>query len=122
MELSSLGLRSICVDLGWFRTCLADPNYRVKHASDVEDYKALADAIEARLQGSNVILLNLTSRISNQQSYTLQLTMGLSLEIQLRARESWWTSSAERVQPRTNLSPRSWSSERIVMILSKLTC
>ncbi|PPQ72176.1 LOW QUALITY PROTEIN: hypothetical protein CVT26_006895 [Gymnopilus dilepis] len=59
IEVASLGLRTICVDLGWFRTCLSDPNYRVRTASTVDDYRSVVDGMEATLQGSVMLSLNL---------------------------------------------------------------
>lgn len=50
-EISPLGLRSVCVDFGYFRTSFLESDQRAPKVSRIPDYKETSDAVEAALQG-----------------------------------------------------------------------
>ena len=47
-EIRPLGLRSICVDLGYFRTSFLDPNNRAPYTNRIADYKAITVPADER--------------------------------------------------------------------------
>ncbi|KAF9560041.1 short chain dehydrogenase [Agrocybe pediades] len=49
-EISPLGLRSICIDFGYFRTPMLQPGRRQERVERIVDYKEIVDAQEERLQ------------------------------------------------------------------------
>ncbi|PPQ72175.1 hypothetical protein CVT26_006894 [Gymnopilus dilepis] len=53
-EISSLGLRSIVVDFGYFRTAVLNPNRRVtKNQTGIEDYKPIVEKMEGLVNGAD---------------------------------------------------------------------
>lgn len=50
-EISPLGLRSTCIDLGYFRTSLLGDGQRVPYKPRIDDYKPITEKAEASLQG-----------------------------------------------------------------------
>jgi len=50
-EISPLGLRSVCVDFGYFRTSFLEAEQRAPKVSRIPDYKETSDKVEAALQG-----------------------------------------------------------------------
>lgn len=50
-EISPLGLRSVCVDFGYFRTSFLESDQRAPKVSRIPDYKETSEAVEAALQG-----------------------------------------------------------------------
>jgi len=52
-EISPLGLRSICIDLGYFRTSFLEGSQRVPYEPRIDDYKPVTEKAEAHLQASN---------------------------------------------------------------------
>ncbi|TFK20040.1 short chain dehydrogenase [Coprinopsis marcescibilis] len=52
-EIAPLGLRSICVDFGYFRTNFLGEGQRAPPVSRIPDYQALAEASESALQAYN---------------------------------------------------------------------
>jgi len=51
-EISSLGLRSTCIDFGYFRTNFLQSDHRAPAVSRIPDYQIVSDAVEKGLQGS----------------------------------------------------------------------
>ena len=52
-EISSLGLRSIVVDFGYFRTAVLNPDRRVtKNQTGIEDYKPIVEKMEGLVNGT----------------------------------------------------------------------
>ncbi|PBK86430.1 NAD(P)-binding protein [Armillaria gallica] len=52
-EVSPLGLRSICLDFGYFRTAFLSPDHRKPYVAKIDDYKEITEKIESVLQASN---------------------------------------------------------------------
>ncbi|KAK7459578.1 hypothetical protein VKT23_009560 [Stygiomarasmius scandens] len=52
-EISPLGLRSICIDFGYFRTSFLDAEHRMPHVGKIEDYKDITEGYERALQAYN---------------------------------------------------------------------
>jgi NAD(P)-dependent dehydrogenase (short-subunit alcohol dehydrogenase family) len=52
MEISPLGLRSICIEPGYFRTELLSPDNRPADVSSIPDYKALSNQINRSFDGT----------------------------------------------------------------------
>lgn len=52
-EISPLGLRSVCIDFGYFRTSFLESDQRAPKVSRIPDYKETSDAAEAALQAYN---------------------------------------------------------------------
>ncbi|KAJ3523754.1 hypothetical protein NMY22_g11298 [Coprinellus aureogranulatus] len=52
-EITPLGLRSICVDLGYFRTAFLKDGQRGAPISRIPDYQPLTDAVEKKFQAYN---------------------------------------------------------------------
>lgn len=52
-EISPLGLRSVCVDFGYFRTSFLESDQRAPKVSRIPDYKETSEAVEAALQAYN---------------------------------------------------------------------
>ncbi|KAJ2921724.1 hypothetical protein H1R20_g15370, partial [Candolleomyces eurysporus] len=52
-EISPLGLRSVCIDLGYFRTSFLGGTQRGPPVSRIPDYQPLTEAAEARFQAYN---------------------------------------------------------------------
>ncbi|KAG6838646.1 hypothetical protein H0H87_002618, partial [Tephrocybe sp. NHM501043] len=50
-EISSLGLRSLCADFGYFRTAFLTSDHRAPQLSRIADYKPVTDASNAALEG-----------------------------------------------------------------------
>ncbi|KAK7459571.1 hypothetical protein VKT23_009553 [Stygiomarasmius scandens] len=49
-EISPIGLRSTCVDFGFFRTPVLDPGRRTPYVGRISDYKEITDKYESALQ------------------------------------------------------------------------
>ncbi|KAK7021903.1 hypothetical protein VNI00_017192 [Paramarasmius palmivorus] len=49
-EIAPLGLRSTCIDLGYFRTALLDPTHRKPYNPRIADYNEVTGEFEAMLQ------------------------------------------------------------------------
>ena len=47
-EIRPLGLRSICIDLGYFRTSFLDPNNRAPYTNRIADYKPITIPADER--------------------------------------------------------------------------
>ncbi|KAK0194701.1 hypothetical protein F5146DRAFT_954070 [Armillaria mellea] len=52
-EVSPLGLRSICLDFGYFRTAFLSPDHRKPYVAKIDDYKEITEKVESGLQASN---------------------------------------------------------------------
>ncbi|KAF8075755.1 hypothetical protein FPV67DRAFT_1469077 [Lyophyllum atratum] len=52
-EISPLGLRSICVDFGYFRTAFLNADHRAPQVSRIQDYKPMTDKANAALEAYN---------------------------------------------------------------------
>ncbi|KAF9525424.1 hypothetical protein CPB83DRAFT_943586 [Crepidotus variabilis] len=52
-EISPLGLRSVCVELGYFRTALLDGDQRTPAISRISDYKELSEKAETGFGAAN---------------------------------------------------------------------
>ncbi|KAJ2931094.1 hypothetical protein H1R20_g5975, partial [Candolleomyces eurysporus] len=52
-EISPLGLRSVCLDFGYFRTAFLGDTQRGPPVSRIPDYQPLTDIVEARFQAYN---------------------------------------------------------------------
>ncbi|PPQ78486.1 hypothetical protein CVT25_011827 [Psilocybe cyanescens] len=52
-EISPLGLRSICVDFGYFRTPFLQADQRAPKVARIEDYKVIGESAEAALHAYN---------------------------------------------------------------------
>ncbi|KAJ2927828.1 hypothetical protein H1R20_g9272, partial [Candolleomyces eurysporus] len=52
-EITPLGLRSICVDFGYFRTSFLNADQRSPPVSKIADYREISQAIESSLQAYN---------------------------------------------------------------------
>ncbi|KDR71144.1 hypothetical protein GALMADRAFT_144209 [Galerina marginata CBS 339.88] len=50
-EISPLGLRSVCIDPGYFRTAFLQSDQRAPQVSRIVDYKEISERVEANLQG-----------------------------------------------------------------------
>jgi len=55
-EISPLGLRSICIDFGYFRTSFLQSEQRAPKVARIGDYKEISDKVEAALQGPSTII------------------------------------------------------------------
>ncbi|KAK0229990.1 hypothetical protein EDD85DRAFT_126925 [Armillaria nabsnona] len=53
VEVQPLGLRSICIDLGYFRTSFLTADHRKPHVARIDDYKELTGKVEAAFQAYN---------------------------------------------------------------------
>ncbi|KAK0460631.1 uncharacterized protein EV420DRAFT_1332184 [Desarmillaria tabescens] len=53
VEVAPLGLRSICIDLGYFRTSFLTADHRKPHVSRIDDYKELTNKVETAFQAYN---------------------------------------------------------------------
>ncbi|KAK7019203.1 hypothetical protein VNI00_018161 [Paramarasmius palmivorus] len=49
-EIAPLGLRSVCIDLGWFRTAMLDATHRKPHDPRIADYNEITGKFEDMLQ------------------------------------------------------------------------
>lgn len=49
-EIAPLGLRSICIDPGYFRTSFLTPDNRTPFASRIEDYRKAGEETNAMLE------------------------------------------------------------------------
>ncbi|KAJ8090415.1 hypothetical protein PM082_019013 [Marasmius tenuissimus] len=52
-EISPLGLRSICIDPGYFRTSFLSPDHRKSSVTRIPDYRELIEQSEASLKAYN---------------------------------------------------------------------
>ncbi|KAK0484438.1 hypothetical protein IW261DRAFT_1456503 [Armillaria novae-zelandiae] len=52
-EVSPLGLRSICLDFGYFRTAFLSPDHRKPYVAKIGDYREITEKVESGLQVSN---------------------------------------------------------------------
>jgi len=52
-EVSPIGLRSICVNFGYFRTAGIEPGHLATKLSTIPDYKELADSVNGSIQAYN---------------------------------------------------------------------
>ncbi|KAL0576111.1 hypothetical protein V5O48_005858 [Marasmius crinis-equi] len=52
-EIAPLGLRSICIDFGYFRTSFLTADHRRPHVARIPDYQELTEKSEAALQAYN---------------------------------------------------------------------
>ncbi|SJL13117.1 related to ketoreductases [Armillaria ostoyae] len=52
-EVSPLGLRSICLDFGYFRTAFLSPDHRKPYVTKIDDYREITEKVESGLQASN---------------------------------------------------------------------
>jgi len=50
-EICPIGLRSICIDFGYFRTSFLNAEHRMPHVGKIADYKEVTEAYERDLQG-----------------------------------------------------------------------
>ncbi|KAI3614232.1 serine 3-dehydrogenase [Moniliophthora roreri] len=50
-EIAPLGLRSICIDFGYFRTAFLNPDHRKPYIPRIQDYNEVTGEYEAALQG-----------------------------------------------------------------------
>lgn len=57
-EISPLGLRSICVDFGYFRTSFLQADQRAPKVARIADYQEVNEAVESALQGKFNFLSN----------------------------------------------------------------
>ncbi|KAK0205571.1 hypothetical protein DFS33DRAFT_1429367 [Desarmillaria ectypa] len=53
VEVAPLGLRSICIDLGYFRTSFLTADHRKPYVSRIDDYQELTGKVEAAFQAYN---------------------------------------------------------------------
>ncbi|KAK0460594.1 uncharacterized protein EV420DRAFT_1641144 [Desarmillaria tabescens] len=53
VEVAPLGLRSICIDFGYFRTAFLEPNHRKPYISKIDDYKEITEKVNSSLQVVN---------------------------------------------------------------------
>ncbi|KAK0460597.1 uncharacterized protein EV420DRAFT_1533091 [Desarmillaria tabescens] len=53
VEVSPLGLRSVCIDFGYTRTSFLTPDHRKPYVSKIEDYKEITEKVENALQAYN---------------------------------------------------------------------
>ncbi|KAK0461855.1 uncharacterized protein EV420DRAFT_1527661 [Desarmillaria tabescens] len=53
VEVSPLGLRSICIDFGYTRTSFLTADHRKPYVSKIEDYKEITEKVESALQAYN---------------------------------------------------------------------
>ncbi|KAF9035048.1 NAD(P)-binding protein [Hymenopellis radicata] len=53
IEVAPIGLRSICIDFGYFRTSFLTPDHRTPYEPKIEDYRPVTEAVEAALQAYN---------------------------------------------------------------------
>ncbi|THU86770.1 NAD(P)-binding protein [Dendrothele bispora CBS 962.96] len=52
-EISPIGLRSICIDFGYFRTAFLNSEHRMPHLGKISDYKEVTEEYERALQEYN---------------------------------------------------------------------
>ncbi|ESK94777.1 serine 3-dehydrogenase [Moniliophthora roreri MCA 2997] len=52
-EIAPLGLRSICIDFGYFRTAFLNPDHRKPYIPRIQDYNEVTGEYEAALQAYN---------------------------------------------------------------------
>ncbi|EEB94741.1 hypothetical protein MPER_06398 [Moniliophthora perniciosa FA553] len=52
-EIAPLGLRSICIDFGYFRTAFLNPDHRKPYTPRIQDYNGVTGEYEAALQAYN---------------------------------------------------------------------
>ncbi|KAF8647535.1 hypothetical protein AX16_006642 [Volvariella volvacea WC 439] len=52
-EISPLGLRSLCVDFGYFRTAFLTPGHRAPRKPRIEDYRSMTEERDAALEAYN---------------------------------------------------------------------
>jgi len=55
-EISPLGLRSICIDFGNFRTSFLESEHRAPEVARIDDYKEISAKIEAGMQGPSTMI------------------------------------------------------------------
>ncbi|KAK0484441.1 hypothetical protein IW261DRAFT_1359496 [Armillaria novae-zelandiae] len=53
VKVSILGLRSICIDFGYFRTSSLTGDHRKPYVSKIDDYKEITEKVESALQAYN---------------------------------------------------------------------
>ncbi|KAK0205592.1 hypothetical protein DFS33DRAFT_780846 [Desarmillaria ectypa] len=53
VEVSPLGLRSICIDFGYFRTSFLTPDHRKPFVPRIDDYREITEKVENALQAVN---------------------------------------------------------------------
>lgn len=53
VEVSPLGLRSICIDFGYFRTSFLKGDHRKPYVAKIDDYKEITEKVESALQAYN---------------------------------------------------------------------
>lgn len=53
VEVSPLGLRSICIDFGYFRTSFLTGDHRKPYVAKIDDYKEITEKVESALQAYN---------------------------------------------------------------------
>lgn len=53
-EIAPLGLRSVCIDLGYFRTSFLASDNRAPWVPRIEDYRTMSEKADAALQGKGV--------------------------------------------------------------------
>ncbi|PBK63936.1 short chain dehydrogenase [Armillaria solidipes] len=53
VEVSPLGLRSICIDFGYFRTSFLKGDNRKPYVAKIDDYKEITEKVESALQAYN---------------------------------------------------------------------
>jgi NAD(P)-dependent dehydrogenase (short-subunit alcohol dehydrogenase family) len=53
LEVAPLGLRSTCIDFGYFRTTLLDPNHRKPYVPRIKDYNEMSKKADDALVGGS---------------------------------------------------------------------
>lgn len=75
-EISPLGLRSICIDFGYFRTSFLEADNRAPRISRIPDYQEICNTVESALNG-----MRLSSRHGTYKADLFQPLMEINLEI-----------------------------------------
>lgn len=60
LEIAPLGLRSTCIDFGYFRTTFLDPAHRAPYVPRIEDYNEMSKRANDSLLGASLSLLALS--------------------------------------------------------------
>jgi NAD(P)-dependent dehydrogenase (short-subunit alcohol dehydrogenase family) len=60
LEIAPLGLRSTCIDFGYFRTTFLDPAHRAPYVPRIEDYNEMSKRANDSLLGASLSLLPLS--------------------------------------------------------------
>jgi NAD(P)-dependent dehydrogenase (short-subunit alcohol dehydrogenase family) len=56
LEIAPLGLRSTCIDFGYFRTTFLDPAHRAPYVPRIEDYNEMSKRANDALLGASCVL------------------------------------------------------------------